>query len=471
MTSTPTATPATDRSHKAAKRYIYAWGDGHAEGNARDARPSRRQGRGPGRDDQRGPPDPARLHDHDRSLQRLLRQRASSSRTACGTTSSRRSSRSRRAPARASATPPTRCSSASAPGAKFSMPGMMDTVLNLGLNEQTVAGPDRADRQRALRLGRLPPLHPDVRPDRAWTSAASASTTPSTRRRRARGAKQDTDLDAEDLQDARRPTSRRSSSADTGRDFPDRPATSSSTSRSRPSSRRGSASAPATTARPARSPHDLGTAVNVVTMVFGNMGDDSGTGVAFTRDPNTGEKALFGEYLTNAQGEDVVAGIRTPPEDQPDADRDARGLRRVPAHRPAARVALPRRPGPRVHDRARPPVHAPDPLGQADRGRRREDRRRHGRRRHDHQGRGDRAGSSRPTSTSCCATSSTRPRWQGATRIAKGLNASPGRGRRQGRVRRRHRGRVGRARREGRPRPRSRPRPTTSTAWPSPRAS
>ena len=59
-------------------------------------------------------------------------------------------------------------------------------------------------------------------------------------------------------------------------------------------------------------PHDLGTAVNVVTMVFGNMGDDSGTGVAFTRDPNTGEKALYGEYLTNAQGEDVVAGVRTP---------------------------------------------------------------------------------------------------------------------------------------------------------------
>jgi pyruvate, orthophosphate dikinase len=61
-----------------------------------------------------------------------------------------------------------------------------------------------------------------------------------------------------------------------------------------------------------RIPHDLGTAVNVVTMVFGNMGDDSGTGVAFTRDPNTGEKVLYGEYLTNAQGEDVVAGVRTP---------------------------------------------------------------------------------------------------------------------------------------------------------------
>src|SRR5205823_4616219 len=59
-------------------------------------------------------------------------------------------------------------------------------------------------------------------------------------------------------------------------------------------------------------PHNLGTAVNVQTMVFGNMGNDSGTGVAFTRDPNTGEKVLYGDYLPNAQGEDVVAGIRTP---------------------------------------------------------------------------------------------------------------------------------------------------------------
>src|SRR5207245_3117551 len=59
-------------------------------------------------------------------------------------------------------------------------------------------------------------------------------------------------------------------------------------------------------------PHDLGTAVNVQSMVFGNMGNDSGTGVAFTRDPGTGEKQLYGEYLLNAQGEDVVAGIRTP---------------------------------------------------------------------------------------------------------------------------------------------------------------
>ena len=61
-------------------------------------------------------------------------------------------------------------------------------------------------------------------------------------------------------------------------------------------------------------PHDIGTAVNVQSMVFGNMGDDSGTGVAFTRNPATGENKLFGEFLVNAQGEDVVAGIRTPRE-------------------------------------------------------------------------------------------------------------------------------------------------------------
>ena len=59
-------------------------------------------------------------------------------------------------------------------------------------------------------------------------------------------------------------------------------------------------------------PHDMGTAVNVQAMVFGNMGDTSATGVAFTRDPSTGEKAYYGEWLVNAQGEDVVAGIRTP---------------------------------------------------------------------------------------------------------------------------------------------------------------
>ena len=127
-------------------------------------------------------------------------------------------------------------------------------------------------------------------------------------------------------------------------------------------------------------PHDLGTAVNIVTMVFGNMGADSGTGVAFTRDPNTGEKALFGEYLTNAQGEDVVAGSAHAGQDQPDARRAAGGVRGVRGDRRAAGDALPRRPGPGVHHRARQAVHAPDALRQAHRPGRGEDRGRHGQR-------------------------------------------------------------------------------------------
>ena len=89
--------------------------------------------------------------------------------------------------------------------------------------------------------------------------------------------------------------------------------TSSSTSRSRPSSRRWFGKRARDYRTSQKIADDLGTAVNVVTMVFGNMGDDSGTGVAFTRDPNTGERVLYGEYLTNAQGEDVVAGVRTAP--------------------------------------------------------------------------------------------------------------------------------------------------------------
>ena len=94
-----------------------------------------------------------------------------------------------------------------------------------------------------------------------------------------------------------------------------------------------------------------GTAVNVCTMVFGNLGNDSATGVGFTRNPGTGENKLFGEYLVNAQGEDVVAGIRTP---KP-IDRLESKCRRCPgAGRAAqeAREALPRSAGLRIHHRA-----------------------------------------------------------------------------------------------------------------------
>ena len=94
-----------------------------------------------------------------------------------------------------------------------------------------------------------------------------------------------------------------------------------------------------------------GTAVNVQAMVFGNTGNNSGTGVAFTRDPNTGENEFFGDYLINAQGEDVVAGIRTPEPISQLKERDAQGLRAVARDPPEAREALQGDAGHRVHGR------------------------------------------------------------------------------------------------------------------------
>jgi len=194
-------------------------------------------------------------------------------------------------------------------GAKFSMPGMMDTVLNLGLNEQTLhglidlTGNERfgwdAYRRFIQMFGRIVLGVNGHRFDEALDGAKEK-----------RGAKQDTDLDAAAMRELV-DEFRRIVREDTGGDFP-----------TDPDEQLGLAikavfgSWFGKRARDYRDynkiAHDLGTAVNVVTMVFGNMGDDSGTGVAFTRDPNTGQKVLFGEYLTNAQGEDVVAGIRTP---------------------------------------------------------------------------------------------------------------------------------------------------------------
>ena len=162
-------------------------------------------------------------------------------------------------------------------------------------------------------------------------------------------------------------------------------------------------------------------------MVFGNMGDDSGTGVAFTRDPNTGEKVLYGEYLTNAQGEDVVAGIRTAAEDQPDGRRTCRQVY-AEFQRIAERLER--------HYRDVQDLEFTIERGrlymlqtrerQADRRRRRADRRRHGRRGRHHRRTRRSPGSSPPRSTSSCATSSTRRPARPPMRVAKGLNASPG---------------------------------------------
>jgi pyruvate,orthophosphate dikinase len=190
------------------------------------------------------------------------------------------------------------------------MPGMMDTVLNLGLNERTLEGLIRltnnerfgwdAYRRFIQMFGRIVMEVSGERFDHALETA-----------KQRRGVTQDTDLDAAALRELVAEF-KSIVKADTGTDFPDDPYQQLDLA-----IKAVFASWFGKRARDYRKnqdiPDDLGTAVNVVTMVFGNMGDDSGTGVAFTRDPNTGEKVLFGEYLTNAQGEDVVAGIRTAP--------------------------------------------------------------------------------------------------------------------------------------------------------------
>ncbi len=138
-------------------------------------------------------------------------------------------------------------------------------------------------------------------------------------------------------------------------------------------------------------PHALGTAVNVQSMVFGNMGNDSGTGVAFTRNPSTGEKELYGEYLLNAQGEDVVAGIRTPSKISRLQEDLPACLPAIPGDRPAPGTALSRHARPGIYRRKGPPLYAADALSQTQRAGSRESRRRYGRRRPDQRGRGHQA--------------------------------------------------------------------------------
>ncbi|HEY7546445.1 MAG TPA: PEP/pyruvate-binding domain-containing protein, partial [Blastocatellia bacterium] len=190
-------------------------------------------------------------------------------------------------------------------GAKFSMPGMMDTVLNLGLNEATLKGLARltsnkrfaydAYRRFIQMFGKIVLGVDGDLFEHALDEA----------KRKAR-VKLDTDLTAAHLkavcEDFKKIVRR-----ETGADFPTDPykqleeaikAVFRSWNGERAKAYR----------RREKIPDDLGTAVNIVTMVFGNMGNDSGTGVAFTRNPATGEKELFGDYLSNAQGEDVVAG-------------------------------------------------------------------------------------------------------------------------------------------------------------------
>ncbi len=194
-------------------------------------------------------------------------------------------------------------------GSKFSMPGMMDTVLNLGLNDTTLGalvaktGNERFALDTYRRL--ITMFGSTVMGvDRQLFEKALEE------KKAGRKARLDTDLTVQDLRDLVRKF-QRIFEKETGRGFPKDPlqqlklainAVFDSWFGDRAVTYR----------RLNQIPHDLGTACNVQAMVFGNMGENSGTGVGFTRDPSTGQKKFFAEYLTNAQGEDVVAGIRTP---------------------------------------------------------------------------------------------------------------------------------------------------------------
>jgi pyruvate, orthophosphate dikinase len=192
-------------------------------------------------------------------------------------------------------------------GAKFSMPGMMDTVLNIGLNDQTVAGMIKlTNNERFVNdsYRRLIQMFGSVVlgiPDEAFEDVLDEF-------KQGKGAKVDTDLTASDLAELIVKFKAVVKKVK-GFDFPQDPF-----EQMRLASEAVFGSWMGKRAidyRRATGISDtLGTAVNIVTMVFGNMGWDSGTGVAFTRNPATGEKKMYGDYLLNAQGEDVVAGIR-----------------------------------------------------------------------------------------------------------------------------------------------------------------
>ncbi|MEL5956520.1 pyruvate, phosphate dikinase [Streptomyces sp. CLV115] len=192
-------------------------------------------------------------------------------------------------------------------GAKFSMPGMMDTVLNIGLSDESVvgltaqAGDERFawdSYRRLIQMFGKTVLGVD---GDLFEEALEAA-------KEAKGVTVDVDLDAADLKKLVKQF-KKIVARDAGRDFPQDPreqmdlaikAVFDSWNTDRAKLYR----------RQERIPGDLGTAVNVCSMVFGNLGPDSGTGVAFTRDPASGHQGVYGDYLQNAQGEDVVAGIR-----------------------------------------------------------------------------------------------------------------------------------------------------------------
>ncbi len=197
-------------------------------------------------------------------------------------------------------------------GARASMPGMMDTILNLGLNDDVVAG--MIAKNSDIKFVRF--VYDSYRrfiqmfSDVVMGLAKSTFEVIIDEVKEKKGVKNDIDLDADDMKEMVK-LFKAHYKKEMGEDFPSDPKAQLMESvkavfRSWDNPRAN------VYRRMNEIPYSWGTAVNVQPMVFGNLNENSGTGVAFTRDPATGEKALFGEYLINAQGEDVVAGIRTP---------------------------------------------------------------------------------------------------------------------------------------------------------------
>jgi pyruvate,orthophosphate dikinase len=200
-------------------------------------------------------------------------------------------------------------------GARVSMPGMMDTVLNIGLNEATLRGLiERTGNERFAwdSYRRFVQMYGDVvlglKPESKNEEDPFEKILHELKHHQ--GVQLDTDLNTADLQELVK-RFKKAVKDRTGKDFPDDAHEQMMQAVGAVFDSWGNDRA-VVYRRQYGYPHDWGTAANICSMVFGNMGDDSATGVAFTRDPATGEKTFFGEYLINAQGEDVVAGIRTP---------------------------------------------------------------------------------------------------------------------------------------------------------------
>src|SRR4051794_6844134 len=200
-------------------------------------------------------------------------------------------------------------------GARVSMPGMMDTVLNIGLNGDTLRGlVEKTGNERFAwdSYRRFVQMYGDVvldlKPQKKTEIDPFEKIMDDLKHER--GVQLDTELNVKDLQELVK-RFKKAVKDRKGKDFPEDPMEQmwgavASVFASWDNDRA------VVYRRQYGYPHDWGTAANICSMVFGNMGDDSGTGVAFTRDPATGENVFYGEYLINAQGEDVVAGIRTP---------------------------------------------------------------------------------------------------------------------------------------------------------------